>query len=328
MIVSFAIRQSQSVVVSLHASSTNTTGRYSSELEFSAACIDYLNSYQVSIKDIHIAGCDPLHLIAQSRQNITAYFGAEAKNHTFVQFARNLKPLDSLSLNFPGGWNKYDDHYWQNAVDPLAGHRISTRSLTITGCMPRSFGDKVGEIFDWSMLTCLNLFEGNLWLLQDIHAQQYDTPEFCNLVRFQCYTSDHIFEHDTTMLHSFFERNESLRHILLSISGIARLPVDTPEQLELDNPTIGDYFVLWPLRHQLQTLVWHNPSQAHRPTQVKPLSARSLECICRNFTQLRELGITAPQRFNNDRNMGTTWEEDLLQYLVGLGSDRYCYVLW
>jgi hypothetical protein len=304
----------------IHPSYTDTTARYSSLLPFSKNCIEYLNNYQGSIEDIHIAGCDPLHLLGKSRRTITAYFDAEAKSHTFVQFAKSLKPLNSLTLNFTGGWNKYDNHYWDNVVDPLVGLQISTRSLSIAGCMPRSFGDHIGAMFDWSMLTSLNLFEGNLWLLQDILGHHFDTPTFCNLVRFQCYTLDHIFEQDTFILHEFFTQNQSLRHVLLSISGVARLPVDTPERLELDNPTIERYFILWPLRHQLRTLVWHNPSKAYRSTHVKPLSASSLECICQHFPRLQELGITAPEAFSNENVVEDGWNERLLRYLVGQRS--------
>jgi hypothetical protein len=46
------------------------------------------------------------------------------------------------------------------------------------------------------------------------------------------------------MLHEFFRVNKYLEHILLSISGLARLPVATPEQVEVDNLTTDVHFVL------------------------------------------------------------------------------------
>ncbi|KAH5287946.1 hypothetical protein HBI25_178750 [Parastagonospora nodorum] len=286
--------------------------RYSSVLPFSAVCIDYLNQYQVSIKDIHVAGCDPLALIGGSRRSLTAYFGMEAKSHILFRFLRSLKPLESLTISLPGGWNELDNHYWDITLDPMAGNRVSTKSLTLPGCMPRSFGDKFQRMFDWSILTSLSFFEGNLWLVKDIMESQYEGPDLRNLVHFQCYTLDYIFEQDTLILYEFFKMTESLRHVLLSISGLTYLPVDTPERLDIEYTTRGHYFALWPLRNRLLTMVWHDAGQE------RPLDKKSLDCICRSFASLQELGFAAPQAFDAKADKESLWNEDLLEYLAPL----------
>lgn len=289
------------------ATLTNMADRYSSVLPFSTVCIHYLNQYQVSIKDIHISGCHPYELVRKSRQNVTAHFSADAKSAILAEFLKSLNPLESLNIELSGGWHQFDRHYWDTIMDPLGETRVSTKSLTLAGCMPRSFGDHFHKMFNWSMLTSLSLFDVNLWLMQDI---QFDAPDIRNLVHFQCYTLDSIFEQDTVMLHEFFRLNKCLERILLSISGLVRLPIATPEQVEVDNPTTDVHFVLWPLRKRLQTVVWHSPGQK------RPLDVGSLECICRNFVALQELGFTAPEALDGKTNKESMWNEDLLEYLV------------
>jgi hypothetical protein len=66
-------------------------------------------------------------------------------------------------------------------MDPLGETQVSTKSLTLAGCMPRSFGDHFPKMFNWSMLTSLSLFDVNLWLMQDI---QLNVRDICNLVNF------------------------------------------------------------------------------------------------------------------------------------------------
>lgn len=229
------------MLVNALATLTNMTDRYSSVLPFPKACIHYLNQYQVSIKDVHIAGCHPYELVRKSRQNITTHFSADAKSAILVEFLKRLKPLKSLNIELPGGWHQFDRHYWDTIMDPLGDTRVSTKSLTLAGCMPRSFRAHFHKMFNWSVLTSLSFFDINLWLMQDI---QFDVPDIRYLVHFQCYTLDSIFEQDTVMLHEFFRVNKCLQRILLSISGLARFPVATPEQVEIDNPTTVVHFVL------------------------------------------------------------------------------------
>jgi hypothetical protein len=81
-------------------------------------------------------------------------------------------------------------------------------------------------MFDWSIETSLNLFDGNLWFLADNIAKAL---RFDNLARSQCDKMDRILPENTGVLYEFFRRNAGLKYVQLGISGLAELPMDLDE---------------------------------------------------------------------------------------------------
>jgi hypothetical protein len=214
-------------------------------------------------------------------------------------------------------------------------HEIHTRSLAISGCMPADFTEKSQQLFDLSMVTSLTLSDCNLYLLTEHLAP---VVELRNLTHFQCDTRDSFFPAHSSILHSFFTRNESLKHVHLNICSIAD-EILAPSQLESGSSAATGSF-LWPLRRRLESLSWHDPggySTIHFSVKISStsLTARSLECICHNFPRLQQLGIEAPEELHlsEDEKAKQTsvlhWKgrQTFLTYLVSrkkyLPSDCY-----
>jgi hypothetical protein len=290
---------------------TNRLLRYTCEAPFPAACIQQLDDHQLSIQNISISGCNPLHLLGRSRKNITAWFNdTAARTEGFAEFAKRLPLLDSLSLQCSAGWGIDDAVYWHSMTDPLDGKKIRTRRLTIHGCMPTGFTSNIPRMFDWSMVSSLSLFDGNMSLLFDGIAS---IPELCNLVHFQCCTISVIRPEESRVWQRFLERNRNLKHIQLGMIMLAQLPIRSPQQEAGESSASDMDSPLWLTHHRLRSLAWYDALYDSRATQVSTVGA-ALSLICHNLPRLQELGIAAPPGAHD--SAGIVSVDSLLQSLV------------
>jgi hypothetical protein len=306
---------------------TNLADRYTSDVPLATFLVEYLNSHQASIQNIHITGCDPQLLVGHQRRNVTAVFSSvEGKTLNFVQFAKHLSPAESLWLDFTGSWNNFVSDFWQHHEDTLASYTIQTETIVISGYMPMGFIAKACHLIDLSMLTSLRLFDINLWLLLNGLAP---VVELCNLTRFQCYTRDGISSRrDPSILHDFFQRNKSLKHVHMSMSGMDDIPICAPKQLDTESSTATASY-LWPLRDRLESLIWHDSyprcSDCYgAQCSVTHLNARWFDFLCRNFPHLQQLGLKGEQQPNLLEAELATCREKVLTYLVRL-SQIHCH---
>lgn len=146
-------------------------------------------------------------------------------------------------------------------------------------------------------------------------------PEICNLVHFQYCTTRSTFM-DTERLHTlqdFLQRNKGLVHVHLSLLRLRSYFIcPAPRQKTAEDPVDLSYSLLWPLRHQLKSLVCHDP-WAEDPPNFDCVSIPYrpwFGAICQNFPQLRELGLEAPQNIQESGEAGATWADSMTELMV------------
>jgi hypothetical protein len=280
---------------------TDVLHRYTAHMKLATTCVEHLNRNQLAIQNIHITECENPHLLlGLPRQNITVGFaGKQQQTDVFFDFAKGLSPLETLSISFRHGWTLPVREYWNGINDPLLGRKVCAKGLSISGCMPVVFTSKLHLMFDLNMLTSLSLFDNNLYLLVE-HLAPF--AELRNLTRFQWNTRDSMMPEHTSILHDFFVRNAGLEHVHLSVSSIGGV-ICAPDQVGSEPVVATGSLLLWPLRHQLRTLAWHDAG-GMRATFLSitfssnSLTVKSFEFVCRNFTRLQQLAVQAPEQLH------------------------------
>jgi hypothetical protein len=155
----------------------------------------------------------------------------------------------------------------------------------MSGCMLLALASKLRHMFDLSMLTSFTVFDSILYLVQGMAS----TAELCNLTHFRCSTVDSMSSQHSDDFYTLFAWNNSLEHVYLSISWIGSV-ICLADQPELEHtPTAAS--ILWPLRHRLRSLVWHEPGDVEPDefadqSSGNGLTARSFDCTCGNFPRL------------------------------------------
>jgi hypothetical protein len=307
---------------SLYSGGADACNRYTSDTPLATSCLEHLNLYQASIKNMHITDCNPLLVVGHQRRNLTAGFGGvDDKTLDFIQFTKHLSqtgPLESLSLIFHEGWNSDVSEFWHNHADPLLGHAIQTKALSYSGYMPTGFTAKASRLLDLSMITSLKLVDTNLWFLVNDLAP---FVELCNLTRFQCYSRDSVSaDEDFEVLHEFFERNSRLKHVYLSAGRLELLPICGAGGLDTES-FIETTSYMWTLRDRLESLVWHDSfSRCYdcygARCAVPHMGSTCLDFLCSNFAHLQQLGLQGEQPPNLLQVELATFRERLLEYLV------------
>ncbi|KAF2833070.1 hypothetical protein CC86DRAFT_4605 [Ophiobolus disseminans] len=296
------------------------TFRYISCLGLASDCIQYLERHQQSIRDLHVTQCDPRLLASSNRRNLTAGFcNKDHKTHVFAEVVKSIPQLESIWLNFLPGWTPDVAQYWaEESCKPLAGHTIRSRELAISGYMPLGFTRNIPQMFDLAIVTSLVLNDFNLWVLAE---SLVPSDALCNLVHFRCSTLDAVVPEHATILQKLFERNTRLKHVQLSLGGLAHYPHNPPESM-----TIEDYIdpasILWSLHCTLETLAWHDmqrtiSNDGDSPRVLGYLCPSSLESFARNFPRVQQLGLKAPDQPLLDAEHAN-WKEDFLAYLEPL----------
>ncbi|KAH7388763.1 hypothetical protein BKA66DRAFT_569080 [Pyrenochaeta sp. MPI-SDFR-AT-0127] len=310
------------------------TVRYFSEVDLDPAILDCVNETQRAVQNIHVSLCDPRQLVLLPRRSVLAGFqGTHDKTYKFVDFVRALPPLESLSLLFWGGWSHDNSLYWEEEhnLDSFEGRRVITQQLAISGSMPPSFTSAVAYIFDLSALTKLTLFDCAITFFLRLSK----SPNLQNLTHFQFRTVDGISTYDSLSFHKFFEQNQKLQHVTLSLGALTTVPLEpqpfVPGPLPAALATFSTEY-LSSLRHRLRTLsmfdpMWVETQGPGAHTSHPFLSNPSLQYICREFENLQELGFQGPNQAFFVASGANMTHDPLMSYLNPIRSLKDLRVL-
>jgi hypothetical protein len=253
------------------------------------------------------------------RSVAAGFSGFEGYTSTLVNFMDSLSPLDSLSMSFWRGWTNNSARYWSNHPrGPPTSHKVCAKVVSIYGSMPMGLMPYIASVINWTTVTSLSLFNFDIHLLY--HISKTDN-NLRNLTRLQLCTMSALVPHD--YLHELFEQNQNLQYVHLSLWRLSDMPLEHPDSLTNQSSTIP---FLWPLRHKLQSLVFHDPLPDYEVFDdddedglfaiLGSMSPRWLEHVCWNYPHLQQLGLKASEAPLPTRRQSARSTEHLLNYLV------------